>query len=29
MSGLSEGVYLVRITDAEGIKHAVRVVVKG
>jgi len=29
MSGLSEGVYLLRFEDTEGIKHAVRVVVKG
>jgi hypothetical protein len=28
VAGLAEGVYLLRITDAEGIKHAARVVVK-
>ena len=28
VAGLTEGAYLLRITDAEGIKHAARVVVK-
>jgi hypothetical protein len=29
VSGLPEGLYLLRITDAEGIKHVARVAVKG
>ena len=29
LSGLVDGVYLLRVTDAEGKKHLARVVVKG